>query len=205
MIQFHPTLLNEKIAPGIAEFDSADIPDLRQEFDQSSHWVANHHLNNLFGPTYKDNWKQWSINLLFRAQSQFNFYHQAVDATSAFLRKSTHHNPAVGAYFKAVALWEASFLNFQIFLDLHNKAIGCTAFHAGDGSEEQRAHDIANSIKHWASDIKGDRHDRQHTVPLWLRNSGFHTRTHSLSYVEFAAITKEIGRTVNLLENPVAP
>ena len=205
MIQFNPTLLNEKVAPGIAEFDTADIPDLRSEFDQNSHWLVNHHLNSLLGPTYRNNWKQWSINLLFRAQSQFNFYHQALDATSDFLSKSTHHNPAVGAYFKAIALWEASYLNFQIFLDLYNKAIDTTAFHAGDGSEEERAYGIANSIKHWGSDIKGDRHDAQHTIPLWLSNSGFHTRTNALSYAEFAAITKEIGRTADVLENTAAP
>ena len=205
MIQFNPTLLNEKIAPGIAEFNSAEIADLRSDFDQGSHWLENQHLNSLFGPTYTNNWKQWSINLLFRAQSQFSFYHQALEATSEFLRKSTHHNPAVGAYFNALALWETSFLNFQIFLNLYNKAISTTTFHAGDGSEEERAYGIANSIKHWGSDIEGDRHDAQHTIPLWLSNSGFHTRTHELSYLEFAAITKEIGRTANFLDNPVAP
>ena len=205
MVQFNPEILNERVAPGIADFDSAAIPDLRQEFDQAAYWLSNHHLNTLFGPKYRDNWKQWNINLLFRAQAQFSFYHQARDATLEFLDKSSHHNPAVGVYFGAVSLWESAFLNYQIFLDLYCKSTDNTAFIAGDGSEEQRAYDIANSIKHWGSDIKKSRHAQQHTIPLWMSNLGFHTRTHFISYAEFSDITREIGKTADVLENPNAP
>ena len=206
IMQFSPELLNEKIAPGIADFDAAAIPDLRQEFDQFSYWLSNHHLNSLFGPAYNNNWKQWSINLLFRAQSQFNFYHQALDATKVFFSMSSYQNPAVGAYFNAISLWESSFLNFQIFVDLYNKATSVRAFEKDNGSEEQRAHAIANRIKHWGSDLKSTEHDPHHTIPMWLSNSGFHSiKDNHLTYGEFASITKEIARTANVLENPNLP
>jgi hypothetical protein len=202
MIQFNPLILNERIAPGIAEFDSATIQDLREEFDQANYWLANHHLNTLFGPDYKDNWKQWEVNLLFRAQTQFRFYHQALDLTTEFFEKSSYHNPAVSIYFNAVSHWESAFINYQIFLDLYCKATKKIAFVSNDGSEEQRAYDIANSIKHWALDIKNSRHSPSHTIPLWLSKVGFHTHTHFISYDEFACITREVSKTADMLENP---
>lgn len=207
-MQFNPELLNEMIAPGIAEFVGAEIPDLRYEFEQSSYWLSNHHLNHIFGPNYKDSWKQWNINLLLRAQAQFSFYHQAFDETKIFLSRSSHHNPAVSSYFRAVSLWEASFINFQIFIDLYNKALGNLdkkAFSPGDGSDGQRAYDIATTIKHWGGRIKSLQYDEQHTIPLWLSNEGFHTSQITILYSEYASITREIGRIADELEKPAKP
>lgn len=203
MIQYNPRLLNERIAPEIAEFDTAEIPNLQQEFNQSTYWLSNSFLNSLFTSTPEGNWKQWEINLLFRAQAQFESYLVARDLTYKFFEKSSLHNPATSIYFKALAQWESAFLNYQIFLDIYKKATKQQkVFTADDGSEEQRSYYIANTIKHWGSDIQNNRHKKNHTIPVWLNKNGFQTHSTQVSYCEFAAITKEIAKTGDLLQNP---
>lgn len=204
MRQFNPVLLNRNVAPGIAEFHAAAIPDLRLSFPEAEHWLSNHFLNTLLGPNYKGQFRQYAINLLSRAQAQFALYHQAREATNVYLEQSTLHNPAVQRYYAAIVLWESCFLNCQIFIDLFTKATEQKAFATGDGSEDQRAYDIANTIKHWGGVIHDSKHSDDQTIPMWLSNTGFHTHTQALTFSEFAAITTEIAKTADDLQNPGA-
>lgn len=124
MPQFNPSLLNRNVAPGIADFSAAVVPDLRPSFPESEHWLSNHFLNTLLGPNYKGQFRQYAINMLSRGQAQFALYHQAREATGTFLQKSSLHNPAVRQYYAAIVLWESCFSNYQIFLDLYTKMTG---------------------------------------------------------------------------------
>jgi len=204
MPQFNPYILNRNVAPGIAEFTHADIPDLRAQFPESEHWLSNHFLNTLLGPNFKGLFRQYAINMLCRAQAQFGLYHQAREATSTYLEKSSHHNPAVRLYYAAIVLWESCFLNYQIFFDLFVNITGQKWFAKNDGSEEQRAYEIANTIKHWGGVIQANNHHDDHTIPMWLSNAGFHTHTMEITYGELAAITTEIAKTADDLQNPGA-
>ena len=205
MVQYSSALLNRNIAPGIAEFASADIPDLRPAFPEAEHWLANHFLNTLFGPNFTGSFRQYAINMLSRAQAQFALYHQAREATQTYLEKSTHQSPAIRRYYAAIILWESCFLNLQIFVDLYTKAVAKDAFEPGDGSDDQRAYDIANNIKHWGGLLKSNKHSDEHTIPMWLSNTGFHTYAHSLTYAELSAITTEVAKAANELQNPASP
>lgn len=202
MRQYNPTLLNRNVAPGIADFDRADIPDLRSAFTEAEHWLSNHFLNTVFGPKYASQFRQYAINMLSRAQAQFSLFHQAREATREYLEKSTPHNPSVRRYYAAIFLWESCFFNLQIFVDIYTKAAGKTAFEPGDGSENQRAYEIANNIKHWAGIVKSNKHCDDHTIPMWMSNTGFHTYAYSLTYAELAAITTEVAKVANDLQNP---
>jgi hypothetical protein len=202
MQQFNPSLLNRNVAPGIAEFSATVIPDLRPAFPQSEYWLSNHFLNTLFGPNFRGSFRQYAINLLSRAQAHFALFHQAREATITYLERSTLHNPAVRRYYAAIILWESCFLNYQIFIDLFTKAVGKKVFDLGDGSEEQRAYDIANTIKHWGGVIEANKHSDDQTIPMWLSDSGFHTHTLALTYAELATITTEVAKTADDLQNP---
>ncbi len=101
-------------------------------------------------------------------------------------------------------MWESCFLNHQIFIDLFAKAVGRKVFELDDGSDDQRAYDMANAIKHWGGLVKLNKHSDDHTIPLWLSNTGFHTYLHSLTYTELAAITTEIASAANELQNPAS-
>lgn len=203
MENFNARLSNEKIAPIIAQVGSATIPNLMQEFTQSPHGLSNHHFTHLFA-SYKGQWKLWSIDLLFRAQSQLDFYQQAFDATQEFLYTTTKQSEGVDTYYKVVTLWETSFINFQIFIDLYNKAFNENLCCKGDGSKGQRAYDIATTIEHWATRINGLQLDAPHTTPLWLSNEGFHTNKRAISYLEFSSLIREISRTAEVLQTPNA-
>jgi hypothetical protein len=203
-MQYNPVLLNRNVAPGISEFTEANIQDLRPSFPEAEHWLSNHFLNTLFGSNYRGSFRQYAINMLSRAQAQFAFFHQAREATHVYLQKGSPHNPAIRRYFAAVVLWESCFLNYQIFIDLFTKATGRKAFTTGDGSEEQRAYGIANIIKHWGGVIKANQHDDNYTIPMWLSNTGFNTHSLHLTYVELAAITTEVAKAADDLQNPGA-
>jgi hypothetical protein len=45
-MHWNPDILAKFVAPGIADFTYADIPDISEQFPQSPHWVVNHFLNN---------------------------------------------------------------------------------------------------------------------------------------------------------------
>jgi hypothetical protein len=205
MPQYSADILNRNVAPGIADFTSADIPDLRAEFPQAEHWLSNHYLNTLLGPNYVGPFRQYAINMLCRAQAQFALFHQAREKTALYLEKSPMHNPAVRHYYGAVVLWESCLLNYQMFIDLYTKAVGKKAFLQRDGSEEQRAYDIANAVKHWGGVINSKRHQDHHTIPLWLSNEGFQSNEYHLTYAELSAITREVAKTADELESPGGP
>lgn len=78
---------------------------------------------------------------------------------------------------------------------------GPNIFQQKDGSAEQRAYDIANAIKHWAGLIDSKRHDNE-TLPMWLSNDGFHTRKLSLTYEELSALTNDIAKIANAIQDP---
>lgn len=204
MLQYNPDILNRNVAPGIADFSMADIPDLRADFVQAEHWLSNHYLNTLLGPNYKGAFRQYAINMIFRAQAQFELYHKARDQTAVFLAKSPLHNPAVKYYYQAINLWESCLLNYQMFTDLYTKAVGMNVFLKDDGSEEQRAYDLANAVKHWGGRINSQARQDDHNIPLWMSTFGLHSVKHKLAWTELAAITREVAKTADVLENPAA-
>ncbi len=163
--------------------------------------MGNHFLNNLFRGSFVGDGRQFAINLLFRAQAHFAQYHQARDTTLEYLSKSGLHSPALKSYFRAIVQWETCFLSYQVFVDILVKMDGPNIFQQKDGSAEQRAYDIANAIKHWAGLIDSKRHDNE-TLPMWLSNDGFHTRKLSLTYEELSALTNDIAKIANAIQDP---
>jgi hypothetical protein len=202
VVQYNPTLLNRFLAPGIAEFSSADIPDLRVSHPEAEHWMSNHFLNNIYRDAFIGKTRQFVVNLLCRAQAQFTQYDHARDTTLEYLSRSSVHSPVPRLYFAAIVQWETCFLSYQMFVDVLVKMGGRKRmFQPNDGSEEQRAYDVANAIKHWAGVISGNQHHDDDTIPLWLTNDGFQTKALSLTYSELGAITNEVAKTANELQD----
>lgn len=200
-IQFHPNLLNRFVAPGISDFNAAEIPDMRLAHPEAENWMGNHFINNVLRGSFVGEDRQFAVNLLFRAQVQFAQYHQARDATFEFLSKSSLHSPALDSYFRAVALWETCLLSCQVFVELLNKTGAPKVFEGLDGSAESRAYYMANAIKHAFGPFHSKSHDNE-TLPLWLSNTGLHTRKIALTYEEFAALTNDIAKLANEVQDP---
>lgn len=205
-ISLNTDFLNRFIAPGISEFTACDAPDITAAHPEASHWLANHFLNSILRAAFKDKYRQYALNQIFRAQTAFHDYHEARSLTADFLANSRPGLPARRTYFRAVARWESCFLNLQIFMDLMNKMKQDfkdePVFKKGDESPEQRAYAMTNTIKHWGSAVAASRHAVDDTIPLWLTNAGLQTRLYRLTYTELARLVSEVAAVANELQDP---
>ena len=205
-ISYNTALLGKLFAPGISEFTAFDAPDIAGAHPEAPHWLANHFLNSILRGEYKNKYRQYAINQIYRAQTAFADYHEARTLTTEFLAKGKPDNPASRAYFRAVARWESCLLNLQIFIDVMNKMKKDfkdePVFKEDDGTPEQRAYGIANTVKHWGTEIFAGRHDEGDTVPLWLTNAGLKTRTLGITYAELANLVSEVATVADELQDP---
>lgn len=199
---WNPDLLNRYVAPSIAEFSEASIPELELEGEKVEHCMANYFLNSVFRGEYAGPLRQFAFNIIYRAQACFESYHDASIQTRDFLVKSSPRSPKTLTYYRALRAWENCFLNLQTFVDLINRAVKMQVFQQDDGSPEQRAYAIANSIKHWGHSIARGEHNDDDTVPVWLTNDGFVTRSSKLSYDELAGLLREAAKVVEDLRDP---
>lgn len=206
-ISYSAALLDRHLAPGISEFTSCDAPDITDEHPEAPHWLANHFLNSAFRGTYRDKYRQYAVNLIFRAQVAFADYHEARNLTAEHLAKGTPGNPASRAYFRAVARWESCILNLQIFIDVMNRMKkdlkDTPVFEDGDGTPEQRAYSMANTVKHFGSHVFAGRDVEEDTIPMWLTNVGLRTRSHEMTYKELSKLVSEVATAAGELQDPI--
>ncbi|MEZ5543339.1 MAG: hypothetical protein R3F42_15055, partial [Pseudomonadota bacterium] len=104
-MQWNPEILSKLIAPGIAEFRSAVVPDLTDKFPQAPYWVVNHFLNNALRAAFKDRWRQVVLAYIRRSHNAFAAYHDARVRTLGYLDGNNPRDPRVGRYFDAVSSW----------------------------------------------------------------------------------------------------
>ena len=205
-VSFSPELLNRLYAPGIAEFTSCNAPDISATHPEAQHWLVNHFLNSMLRAEYRNKFRQYAINQIYRAQAAFADYHEARLLTAEFLDSGRPENPASRSYFRALSRWESCFLNLQIFIDVLNKMKkdfnDDPVFKEGDSSPAQRAYTIANMVKHWGTEIYAGRHDEGDSVPLWLTNHGLKTKKAEMTFSELAQTLSEVGTAANQLQDP---
>ena len=77
-------------------------------------------------------------------------------------------------------------------------------FKDGDETLQQRAYALANTVKHYGSDIFADRHAETDTIPLWLTNTGLKTRTVEVTYLELATLVSEVATAAFELQDPLS-
>ena len=196
-VQWSRELLEHFVAPGIQDFNRAHIPELSPDLVASRNWMFDHFLNNVFQAQYKDPVRQQVINCIYRTQTAVKAYQEAKSLTNSYLSKSKSGSPIINLYFEALSTWETCFLNWQILVQIYNRLISPEQnFIRGDGSIDDRAYSIANSIKH--SGGAGS----DYIVPIWLTNDGFQTQDHKVSYEELAQLLSEAGEFARQIINP---
>lgn len=202
-MQWNPAILSKFIAPGIAEFMSADIPDLAARFPQAPYWVTNHFLNNALRTSFKDRWRQVVLAYIRRAHNAFSYYHDARNRTLAYLDGNQPDNPRVGRYFDAVSSWENFALQISMAINLFQWLnAGQGAFQKNDGSKEQRLYDMANLVKHTASAVESGQCGDADTVPLWLTNDGLRSFGLFVTYAEASEILIDVSALADDYQDP---
>lgn len=202
-LKWSSSVLNSQLAPGIAQFNSCELPDLKPDHPQAKHWLSNHFLNNTLRASFGERYRQYIFNLIFRAQVVFEIYHEARDATLAYLENSLPSNPNISRYFNMISRWESCLLNVQIFIDILNKIENKPVFLKGDYSVEDRAYRMANAIKHWGGQILGGQNSISSTIPLWVSNTALVTHVAELTYLELAQLVRETSAVANEFEDPL--
>jgi hypothetical protein len=195
-VQWSRELLERHIAPGIYDFDRAEIPELRPDLMESGSWMSDHFVNSVLRGQYRDSVRKQVINCIYRAQTAIRAYQKAISLTASYLSKSKLGSPVISLYFEMLSKWEMCILNWQKLVEIYNKLSSPEkAFQEADGSIDQRAYQIANSIKHSGGAGSG-------TVPMWLTNDGFQTGTHSITYKELAQLMTQAGEFAQQLIDP---
>ncbi|MEO7654676.1 MAG: hypothetical protein ABIS23_03210 [Sphingomicrobium sp.] len=201
MGQWSKEILEKLLAPEITDFSEAVIPDLSDRHPEAKHWIANHLLNSTFRGNFPPDMKPLVLNILYRAQTAFRYYHEARSLTLEFLGRQQPFNPSSALYFSAVAAWEVTVINTQLAQDVVAKLNG-NFFEQGDGSDDDRLWAVANRIKHCGSDIAAGKHTEDFTVPMWLANRGLVTRVAELSFEEMATYVDGLASVADTLRDP---
>jgi hypothetical protein len=202
-MRWNPEILSRFVAPDIAEFTSASIPDKHETYPEAPHWVVNHFLNNALRGAFQDRWKQVVLAYIRRSHNAFMAYDDARARTLTYLDGNDPQNPKVGKYFDAVSSWESFALQISMAMDLFrwlNQGEG--AFVKNDGSKEQRLYEIANLIKHTASAVSSGQCKESDTVPLWLSNRGLHSFDLLVTYDEAAEILNDAAVLAEDYQDP---
>lgn len=131
--------------------------------------------------------------------------HEAREATIDYLNGNDPYNPRVSRYYKAISIWETVFLNWAVAFDLIVKLNGNKKlFVKGKGSEEERAYEIQNEIKHCGSSIFGGHWTETSTLPIWLTNTGISTHLNKISFNEISSLVIETAIFADELQEPLS-
>jgi hypothetical protein len=190
------------IAPGLASFSRADVPDLTGEFLQAPHWVANYFLNSVLRSSYEAPIRQAALGFLRRTDRAFQSYHEARRRTLEYVAGFDPGQPKVRLYYDAVADWEQFALQFQMAVDLFLLLAETPAFVEGDGSPEQRLYDLANAVKHFRGHLKSRKFSHDDVLPLWIDSDGLKSFGLSVSYQEAAGLLRDLSVIADRLQDP---
>jgi hypothetical protein len=106
-VHWNPVLLNMHLAPGISDFTSACLPDLREPYPEAEHWPASHFLTRVLRGELAGKARQFGVTLVFRARTSLLLYHRARESTLRYLTESSPHRPKLRTYFELAKLAEA--------------------------------------------------------------------------------------------------
>jgi hypothetical protein len=194
MITFNPDIVDKFVGRAVSEFTIADLPPLNSEFPNVDSWIVAHFINNVTsqvdGVKIPSFVRQLTINLIRRSQACVNAYSDGREFTLKFLNGSPLR-PNISAYYSTLFYWETLFLNLGIWSETYNRLAKQSNlerfFEKNDGSREEKAYGIYCVIKHLTSQDEAD------LLPIWINNEGFHGGQWTLSFVELAALVRDIA------------
>lgn len=203
-MRWNPLLLDKHVAPGIASFTLATIPDLSAKFPQAKHWATNYFLNATLRLPWPDRYRQVVVAYLRRASHAYASYCEARQLTLDYLDGNDPLNPRVGQYYDAVAEWETFAIDFTIACDLFkwfNLKQG--VFSKNDGSKECRLYQVGNKVKHVASCVDSGQCTADDTLPLWIDTLGLNSFGIVVAYNEVSEALTDICKVAGELQDPL--
>lgn len=210
MVSWNPEILNKCVAPKISEFTSMELSDLNDEFPQSSFWLQNHFLNsNPLRKPFNPPFKQMAVNIIQKAHYIFHEYNTVRELSEAYLKGNSPTNPKLSSYYILINHCSNIFIHYCSIVEAcnqFNKKLGSSAkaFEKNDGSVEQRMYEIGNCIKHVSSCIESGICTNDHTLSVWLTNTGFESFEISVTFTEFEGAIRDVGKFADSLVDPLS-
>ncbi len=199
MIQYSDEILNTNIAPGVASFNVAEIPDMSTWAPESRFWIANYFLNTTYGAKFSTPMHAYAYNFLRRSLYAFKEHEQARAKTLEFLAQRP---PSPSHYAMALFHWENYLGQCWHAYALLITAWSGRAFEKNDGSVEQRLNALYNQMKHVESRIENGQMIPGATVPVWLENEGLCSIDTRITYVETGEVLKDLAKYATALMTP---
>jgi hypothetical protein len=194
-------LLNGLVAPGIASFTSAAIPDMAGRYPEAEFWVLNHFLNGTLRASWGEGTRQLVVAYLRRAGHAHKAYNEARQRTLSYLHELNPNNPPIGRYYDAVAKWETFAIDMTIAMDLYKKINGGVgSFEKNDGSKENRLYEMGNKAKHLPSDVL----TAGNTVPIWLDKMGLKSVNLTVTFDEAGTVLGDVCALAEQLQDPIS-
>lgn len=202
-VRFASDVLERFIAPGVADFTMADIPDMSAYDPQSPYWVDNYFLNSVLRAAYELPVGAHVQHYLRRAVAAFAEHARAREATLGFL-DADDESPTL--YSQALLHWEyflgqswhAYLLLLQVVRLLSDDQ-ELNIYERGDGSVEQRLNLLYNAMKHTESRIETGQLPENATSPVWLSNRGLECTDGYLTFNESADVLRFVAKWADIL------
>lgn len=210
-VAFNPALLEEYLAPGIASFDAAEIPDVAVRELEAGHWIDNHFLNSVLrGALNRGPLRAYVQHFLRRAEAAFSEHELARTATNAYLQ----NRQSPSRYSRALLHWEfflgQSWHAYALLREFANylakddpSATKVKIFESGDGSVEQRVNTLYNAAKHVETRITNGQLPEDSTSPVWMTNRGLECTDASLTYEETGEVLTFLAKWADILVDPI--
>jgi hypothetical protein len=192
--------LEQVLAPGLREFDKAEIPDASRIGAHPERWASTFVLNSVGRGRYVQPMQTYVFNFLRRGRQAFAEHAQARELTIAFLEGNRQSPPK---YVDALFHWESFVGQAWHAYQLLYKPLKIKLFDKGDGSQLQRLNAVYNAMKHVESRIENGQILDGATVPVWLTNEGLRSVDCLFAYSETFEILEEIAKWGTALVDPV--
>lgn len=201
MAKFTNYVIDKFIAPDASSFTQADIPDMSDHDEQSTHWVANFFLNSVFRIAWKPPFNAYMYNYMRRAEAAFLEHDHARSETLSFI-ESGMQSPR--KYTAALFHWE-SFLgqSWHAYKTLQT-CFSIELYQSGDDSVEERLNKLYNQMKHVESRIENAQMPASATVPVWLTNEGLVSIDAALTFAETGEVLADVAKWANILQDPLS-
>jgi hypothetical protein len=194
-------LIDTLIAPGVYDFQSASIPSLDGLLRSTQSWFADNFLNRIFRADFKHPVRAQAVNCIYRARAAIAAYQRARSITFDYLRDILPGEFRISLYFRALSHWESCLINWQILVEVYNRISPTKAFVKGDGSNDDRAYDLANLIKHGGATPQPD---GSPTVPVWMTSNGLRSSDKELGFDQLATLLEESHACASVLLDPMS-
>lgn len=206
MKKFGDEILNS-LAPELAHFTAAEIPEVEAEFPSCRVWMSNYFRYTLLtSKRYTEEARPHHVTFLLRAQSLFRNYSRAKRSTEEFLASLAPNNPPIDKYFAALNDWEHTVLDWGIAIESYNEfGMGKAIDNKSERDKfESATYRLYNTIKHWSPNFAQQRRPGD-TVPVWLVTGGLASRAApTVPFSELARLVHDVGRVANEVQAPGA-